>query len=384
MRRVLIGLCGGIALYKMPDLVRSLTKKGYEVRTVMTPFARKFVGELTFRTLAKEAYTDEDWERKPLLHVELARWAEAFLIAPLTANTLSKLALGIADNLLTTTALAYGKPMLLAPAMNAVMLRSKPVQENLKKLKETGHLIVEPERGLLACEEEGEGKLASVERLEDWIEWALNPKPLKGKKVLVTAGATREYLDPVRYLSNESSGKMGFSLARVARWLGAEVEVVAGFTEVPPPPEVKVHRVKSALEMLELLKKLFPSFDWLVMNAAVADFRPAESYSSKIKKRKSLTLKLVKNPDLLSELAPLKGERKVVGFALETEDLLKNAREKLKKKNLDAVVANPPAVMGGESFEGYLITREEVVPLSAPDKLSASRLLFEHLLRLFD
>ncbi|NPB07163.1 MAG: bifunctional phosphopantothenoylcysteine decarboxylase/phosphopantothenate--cysteine ligase CoaBC, partial [Aquificae bacterium] len=352
-----------------------LKKRGYAVTVVTSPAAEKFVTKLTFKTLADEAYAEDDWQERPLLHVELARAADAFLIAPLTANTLAKLAHGLADNLLTATALAHHKPLLLAPAMNATMLAAPPTQENLKKLTSYGHEIVKPEEGLLACNEYGEGKLASTERLLLAVERALHPKPLKGKKVLVTGGATREYLDPVRYLSNDSSGRMASALARAAYLLGASVELILGHASVPPPEGLPITRVTTAEQMRRALLERFPEADLVIMNAAVADFRPAETYRNKLKKSDELTVKLVKNPDLLEELGKLKTRQKLVGFALETERLLENAYEKLKKKNLDAVVANPASVMGSERFEGYLITRNERLFLKGPKEQVALELL---------
>jgi len=375
-RRILIGITGGIAAYKVAQLVRELRREKAEVKVLMTPFSERFVGKLTFETLSgNRVYSD--WEDSPLLHIDLARWAEAFLIAPCTVNTLSKIALGIGDNLLTTTALAYSGRLLIAPAANTVMYKNPAVQENLCRLKERGVLVVEPESGTLACEEEGEGRLAAGERLLNFIIRALYPKPLEGRRVLITCGATREYLDPVRFISNDSSGEMGFSLARVAWWMGAEVKVIAAFTTAPEPPEVEIERVVSSEDMRRAVLRSFESSDVVIMNAAVADFRPQRVSERKIKKRNTLILRLEKNPDILEELGRRKGKQLVVGFALESEDLLENAKQKLERKNLDLIVANPTDVMGAGHHRGYLITADRTVEFSFSTKLESAEFILK-------
>ncbi|HIP43052.1 MAG TPA: bifunctional phosphopantothenoylcysteine decarboxylase/phosphopantothenate--cysteine ligase CoaBC [Aquifex aeolicus] len=384
MANVLIGICGGIASYKVCDLIRDLKREGYNVKTILTPFAEKFLSPMTFETLSgNKSYTDKDWPKEPLAHINLARWADAFLIAPTTANTISKIACGIADNLLTTTVLAYGKALIVAPAMNTVMYKAPQVQENLNKLKEIGHIVVEPEFGVLACEEVGEGKLASKERLIDWIYYYLEEKGLKGKKVLITCGATKEYIDPVRFISNESSGEMGFSLAKICRWKGAQVKVIAGFTTAQEPPEIEIKRVKTAEEMR---KKVLENFDWsdiVIMNAAVSDFKPVKTESKKIKKKERITLELVKNVDILEELGKIKERKILVGFALESERLIEHAREKLIRKNLDLIVANPAEVMGTKHHKGFLITKEEIKEFSFSSKLESARFIVEYLVGKF-
>ena len=370
-KRILLGITGGIAAYKAALLLRELRKLGAQVKVLMTPFATQFVGKLTFETLSgSEVFVD--WSEDSLAHINLARWAEVFLIAPCTVNTLSKIALGIGDNLLTTTVLAYKGPLLLAPAANTVMYKNPAIQENIRKLKGRGAVVIEPEFGILACEEEGEGKLASEGRIVDWILWSLHPKPLEGKKVLITCGATREYIDPVRFISNDSSGEMGFSLARTARWLGAEVKVIAGFTTAEEPPEVEVIRVVSTEDMLKETLNAFEGADIVVMNAAVADFRPKLRSDRKIKKGEALTLELEKNPDILEELGRRKKGQFLVGFALESENLLQNAREKLRRKNLDLIVANPVEVMGSSHHRGYLLREDSVEGFEFESKLESA------------
>jgi phosphopantothenoylcysteine decarboxylase/phosphopantothenate--cysteine ligase len=379
-RRVLLGVTGGIAVYKVCDLIRDLRRDGFEVRVLMTPFAERFVGRVTLETLSGGRVLT-DWEDDPLAHINLARWAEVFLIAPCTVNTLSKIALGIGDNLLTTTVLAYRGPLLLAPAANTVMWKNPAVQENVKRLKERGVLVIEPEFGVLACEEEGEGRLAGTARLLDWVLYALSPKRLKGRKVLITCGATREYLDPVRFISNEASGQMGFSLARVFRWEGAYVKVIAGFTTAEAPPEVEVVRVKTSEEMRREVLRVFEEFDLIVMNAAVSDFKPKRTEKSKIKRRGSLKLELERTEDILAELGRRKGKRVLVGFALETENLLENARKKLREKNLDLVVANPREVIGSDHHRGFIVTPEGYEEFSFPSKLESARFIVERIIK---
>ncbi|MCS7308261.1 MAG: bifunctional phosphopantothenoylcysteine decarboxylase/phosphopantothenate--cysteine ligase CoaBC, partial [Aquificaceae bacterium] len=226
MANILLGVSSSIAIYKACELTRELRKAGHRVRVVLSPFSERFISRLTFEALSGEkAYAD--WEDDPLLHINLPRWSDLFLIAPCSVNTLSKIALGIGDNLLTTCALSHKGTLMLAPAGNVEMFKNPAVQENLKRLRHSGVLIIEPEEGKLLCEEEGQGRLASIDRLLDWVEYALRPKPLSSKKVLITVGATREFLDGVRFISNLSSGAMGFSLARAFRWYGAQVKVIA-------------------------------------------------------------------------------------------------------------------------------------------------------------
>ncbi len=375
-KKILIGITGGIAAYKVAQLVRDLKKAGVKVRVLMTPFAEKFVGKLTFETLSgNKVYTN--WEDDPLVHINLARWADLFLIAPCTVNTLSKIALGIGDNLLTTTVLAYSGKLLIAPAANTVMYKNPAVQENLQKLKNRGVIVIEPEWGVLACEEEGEGKLASNERLIDWIHYALFPKKLEGKKVLITCGSTREYIDPVRFISNDSSGEMGFSLARVVRWQGADVKVVAGFTVASEPSEVDIKRVRTSEEMMKAVLEEFESSDVVIMNAAVADYRPAEISKHKIKKTEKLTLELEKTQDILEELGKRKTHQVLIGFALESENLVENAKEKLKRKNLDIIIANPVDVMGSKYHRGYLITKDKVKEFEFQTKIESAQFIVD-------
>ncbi len=383
MAKILLGVSSSIAIYKACELVRELIKSGHEVKVVMSPFSERFISRLTFEALSgNKAYVD--WEDDPLLHINLPRWSDLFVIAPCSINTLSKIALGIGDNLLTTCALSHKGKLLLAPAGNVEMYKNPAVQENIKRLRERGVILVEPEEGRLICQEEGQGRLASIQRLLDWIEYALRPKPLEGKRVLITAGATREFIDNVRFISNLSSGLMGFSLARVFRWYGAQVKVIAGFTTAEEPPEVEIVRVLSAKEMYEKVMDLKDWADIIVMNSAVADYRPLETYEGKLKKQERLTLELVKNPDILAELGRLKKDYVLIGFALEErQKLQENALKKLQDKNLDVIVANPLESMGSEQYEGIILFKEgKAINLKASNKLQASELMVKELVKI--
>ncbi len=383
MAKILLGVSSSIAIYKACELVRELIKSGHEVKVVMSPFSERFISRLTFEALSgNKAYVD--WEDDPLLHINLPRWSDLFVIAPCSINTLSKIALGIGDNLLTTCALSHKGKLLLAPAGNVEMYKNPAVQENIKRLRERGVILVEPEEGRLICQEEGQGRLASIQRLLDWIEYALRPKPLEGKRVLITAGATREFIDSVRFISNLSSGLMGFSLARVFRWYGAQVKVIAGFTTAEEPPEVEIVRVLSTREMYEKVMDLKDWADIIVMNSAVADYRPLETYEGKLKKQERLTLELVKNPDILAELGRLKKDYVLVGFALEErQKLQENALKKLQDKNLDVIVANPLESMGSEQYEGIILFKEgKAIDLKASNKLQASELMVKELVKI--
>ncbi|NPB05694.1 MAG: bifunctional phosphopantothenoylcysteine decarboxylase/phosphopantothenate--cysteine ligase CoaBC [Aquificae bacterium] len=373
-RKILVGISGGIAAYKVYDLVRTLVKEGASVRTVLTPSALDFVSPLVLATLtgSKPFYRWD--EESPLAHVELAKWADAFLVAPATVNTISKLALGLADNPLTAAWSAFAGPKLVAPAANTVMLQNPAVRNHLETLRRWGVEVIPPDRGLLACGDEGEGKLADVDLIRDHLVRALSPKPLKGKKVLVTLGATREYLDPVRFISNGSSGKMGLALAKAVFYLGGEPLVVAADAKVSVPERFLVRRVETAGEMLEACLELFDGVDAVLMNAAVSDYRFSKRFDKKLKKsQKRLTVELEPTPDVLAELGKRKKRQKLVGFAVESENLEENALKKLKKKNLDAIVVNPVSVMGSDRYEGTIIFADgRKKELKAPSKEEAA------------
>ena len=343
-KEIVLGVTGGIAAYKAVELLRLLTKAGANVHVIMTRSAEEFVTPLTFQTLSMNPVSTSIFNlisEREIGHITRADRADLFIIAPATANLVGKLAGGIADDMLTTTVMATKAPVLIAPAMNVNMYQNLLYQENEAKLKRHGYLFVEPAKGLLACGWEGEGKLQEPQVIFEEAVSALTPKDLKGEHLLVTAGPTREELDPVRYLSNYSSGKMGYAIARAARRRGAEVVLVTGPTCLDAPWGVDTVAVESAEEMREAVLARVDASTLIIKAAAVADFRPRLRSVEKIKKNGApVALDLVKNPDILGELGRIKGERVLVGFAAETESLLENAAKKLAEKNLDLVVAN--------------------------------------------
>lgn len=349
-KEIVLGVTGGIAAYKAVELVRLLTKAGANVHVIMTEGAMEFVTPLTFQTLSMNPVSTSLFNlisEREIGHISLADRADLLIIAPATANVVGKLANGIADDMLTTTVMASKAPLLIAPAMNVNMYQNPAYKENEARLKGRGVLFVEPARGLLACGWEGEGKLQEPAVIFEEALSALAPKDLVGEKVLVTAGPTREEIDPIRFISNYSSGKMGYAIARAARRRGAEVTLVTGPTCLAEPHGVAVVSVVSAAEMREAVLAKAVGSTIVIKAAAVADYRPAQRADAKIKKSTApLTLKLVKNPDILDELGKMKGERLLVGFAAETGDLLENAGKKLIEKNLDMVVANDVSQAG--------------------------------------
>lgn len=342
-KKILIGITGGIASYKIYELIRLFIKAGADVKTVLTSSALEFVNKTTLRTLTKnEVYCEQfdvaEWKPE---HINLADSSDLFLIAPATANTISKIANGICDNLLTSLACAFSKRIVFAPAMNCNMWQNKFVQENINKLEQNNYYIIPPETGFLACGYEGQGRMANIEKIYETVSsFLLNNQPLKNKKVLVTAGGTKEAIDPVRYIGNHSSGKMGIAIADKAHELGAEVTLIS---TVKTNKNYKVIEVLTALEMLEHTQNEFVNSDILIMAAAVADYRPVITAENKIKKTQSdnLVVELIKNPDILKEIATIKKENQtVIGFCAETENLINNAVSKLNNKKLDFIIAN--------------------------------------------
>ena len=347
-RRILVGVTGGIAAYKAPELVRALRRAGHAVRCALTPAATEFVTPLVLQTLTGEAVrTDlfDPGEEGAIDHIALADWAELFVVAPATANTLAKLAQGLANDLVSTVALATRAPLLLAPAMNVNMWRHPATQRNLAVLRERGAHVVGPEVGELACGWEGEGRMSDPEVIAAEAGLVLGSNGLASEVVLVTAGGTRERIDLARFLGNRSSGKMGFAVAAEAACRGAEVVLVAGPVALPTPPGVRRVDVESALEMREAVLAELPRATIVVKAAAVADFRPVEAAGRKLKKEDlpegaGLTLELERTPDILAEICRDKGRRVVVGFAAESHDVIEAARRKLARKGCDLLVAN--------------------------------------------
>ncbi len=342
-KKILLGITGSIAAYKSVEILRLLQKKGAEVRVAMTPSAAKFIAPLTFETLTGHSVFIENVPEREceIRHTTLSAWADLLLIAPATANTIAKIACGIADTSVTELALCCQKGI-ICPAMNVRMFENLITQENFRKLKSLGWEIVEPESGYLACGEEGKGRLADVEDIVDAVSYWFMPKTLKGKKVVVTAGATREYIDPVRFISNPSSGKMGFALAKAAKGFGADVVLITGKTHLKTPYGVKRINVETVEEMFNAVMKEVKDADIYISSAAVGDFKPAHCSSEKIKKTKDkLTLELVRTQDILKAVGKSKKEGQlVIGFAAETENEIENAKEKMKRKNLDGIVVN--------------------------------------------
>ena len=343
-KEIILGVTGGIAVYKAVELLRLLVKGGGDVHVIMTRAATEFVTPLTFQTLSGNPVHLELFNlisEQEIGHISLAERADLFIVAPATANCIGKLACGIADDLLTTTIMATKAPVLIAPAMNVNMYQNPIYRENEERLKSHGYLFVPPACGMLACGYEGEGKLQAPEVILEEAVAALTPKRLAGERILVTAGPTLEEIDPVRFISNHSSGKMGYAIARQARLRGAQVTLVTGPTALTPPHGVDVIRVQSAKEMREAVQGCLEQTDVVIKAAAVADYRPKARFGDKVKKTQaSFAIELEKNPDILAELGAIKGGRLLVGFAAETQDLLENATAKLNAKNLDLVVAN--------------------------------------------
>jgi len=363
MANVVLGVTGSIAAYRAADLARELMRGGCTVRVCLTPAAEKFVTRVLFESLTGQpclVWAFDEPEAGRMAHIDWARQADLLVIAPATANILNKIATGVADDMLSTIALAYTGPMLVAPAMNPAMLANETTQASLRRLVSRGVEVVQPAEGEVACGEHGQGKLASVPEIAaaamSLIGWT---RRLEGRRVLITSGPTREPIDSVRFLSNRSSGKMGAALAKAALWMGADVTVVTGPAAVPPPLGAKVVRVETALDMLAAASREAPTADLILGVAAVADYRAAEQHPGKMRRtEEDLVLRLVPNPDVVAELGRLaKPDAVLVGFAAEPTDDLAAARAKLERKGLHFIAANDvsQAGIGFESDENELV-----------------------------
>ena len=345
-KKVLLGVTGGIAAYKAPDLVRRLREQGAEVRVVLTAAAARFVTPLTFQAVSGHPVRSSLWDEAAeaaMGHIELARWADQVLVAPATADFLARLAAGMADDLLTTLCLATGAPVALAPAMNRLMWENAATQDNVATLQARGLRLLGPGTGDQACGETGEGRMLEPAEIAAALADSATTSagPLSGHKLVITAGPTREALDPVRYLTNRSSGKMGYAVAAAAARMGAEVTLVSGPVELAPPPGVRLAQVETAAQMRDAVQDALPGADIFICAAAIADYRPANPAARKIKKgAKEMTLELLRNPDILAEVAAASPRPFVVGFAAETNDVEENARLKLEAKSLDLIAAN--------------------------------------------
>lgn len=349
-KNILLGVTGGIACYKSVEVASRLKKLGCNVRVVMTKSATEFVSPRTFQEITKNPVAVEmfgDAANFNVAHITLADFADLFLVVPATANFLAKAAHGIADDLLTTTFLAVTAPVIVAPSMNTNMLNNPATQANIKILESRGIKILESATGELACGVVGKGRLPEPVEICDYVKNFFVDKSLIGKKILVTAGGTIENIDPVRYIGNRSSGKMGYEIAKSAVNHGAEVILISGKAEVTPPKNLKFIQVESAEEMREKVLSEFETVDAVIMSAAVADYRVKSISAQKIKKSaESFSIELVKNPDILKELGALKKNQILIGFAAETENLLEYANKKLVEKNLDMIVANNVSIKG--------------------------------------
>ena len=391
-KTVVLGVTGGIAAYKACDLVSRLRKKNIQIHVIMTSHACEFVKPLTFEVLSgARAVTDQfnrdfPWEVE---HITLAKAADVFAVVPATANILGKYAHGIADDMLSTTLLATRAPVLFAPAMNTAMYENPAVQENIATLKERGCLFVEPATGLLACGDTGRGKLADVDVIEQAIYDALTEKDMQGMHVTVTAGPTREALDPVRFLSNHSTGKMGYAIARNAKMRGASVTLISGPVALPAVDGVEMVPVTSACDMRQAVMDVLPKSDFVIKAAAVGDYRPVDYADDKIKKKEDdMSVSLVRNPDILAEIGEKRRDDQVIcGFSMETRDLVENSTKKLKKKNCDVIVANNLKVAGagfaGDTNVVTLLYRDGTrEPLELMGKGDVANILLDRLLAL--
>lgn len=389
---VLVGVTGCIAAYKACELVRALQKRGYRVKVVMTENATRFVGATTFKALTREPVAVSLFDTSAAIHhISLAEEADVFVVAPATANVIAKIAQGGADDLLTTTALATRAPLIVAPAMNVHMWDAEPTRENIATLESRGVTIVAPGTGMLACGYEGAGRLAEVSAIEEAVVASVERAgSLRGKQVLVTAGPTHEPIDPVRYIANRSSGKMGYAIAAEALRRGAEVTLVSGPTSLTPPFGVRFVSVQTASEMLRAATEAFGTTDVAVFSAAVADWRVAEVATDKMKKGDGCApvLEFVANPDILATLAAEKGERYVVGFAAETSDVTENARAKLVSKNADLIVGNdvsdPSIGFGTDHNRVWLVDGSDISELPPGPKVGIASLLWDRIVEDLD
>ena len=389
-KTVVLGVTGGIAAYKMPNVARMLKKMHCNVHVIMTQNATNFITATTFETLTGNKCLIDTFDRNfefSVEHVAIAKQADLVLIAPATANVIGKIAGGIADDMLTTTVMACTCKILIAPAMNHNMYHNSIVQENIEKLKRHGYEIIDPVCGMLANGDTGDGKLPSEETLVSYVVRELaHEKDLHGKKVLVTAGPTQEAIDPVRYITNHSTGKMGYALAEAAMLRGAEVTLISGPTAIEPPMFVNVIPIISAQEMFEKVATNATENDIIIKPAAVADYRPKEVCDEKIKKSDHDTeIELERTTDILAYLGKNKGKTFLCGFSMETENMLENSRRKLDKKNLDMIVANnlkdKGAGFGVDTNLITIITRDRELQLELMSKQDAANCILDEIIR---
>lgn len=393
-KKIVLGVTGGIAVYKAVDLVSRLRKQGAEVRVIMTEHAQKFVAPLTFKEISGNKVATSMWESNQefnVEHITLANWADAFLVAPATANILAKMACGIADDLLSTTLLAAQAPIIVCPAMNTGMYENPITQDNIKKLADFGVTVMPPAVGVLACGTSGAGRLPEPQQIVEFVSsfFAKREGDLRGLKVLVTAAGTREPIDPVRFVGNRSSGKMGYAVAQMAAERGAEVLLISGPSALAIPANVKAIKVETTNEMLEACLDAYDKVDIVIKAAAVADYRPRDVADQKIKKKTddALTVVMDKNPDILKTLGSKKTHQVLIGFAAETQNLLANASEKIIKKNLDMIVANDVTAAGAgfntdTNIVKLLYPNGEVLALEQMPKVAVANVILDQALKL--
>ena len=386
-KHILLCVTGGIAAYKAAEIIRLFKTSGANIRVLMTEAAQEFITPLTMQALSgNQVHTDllDTKAEAAMGHIELAKWSDIILIAPCSANSIARLASGKGDDLMTAVCLAAECKIYFAPAMNQAMWSDSRTQENFKKLINNNFISIGPDSGEQACGDEGFGRMSEPQQIIDQIASSFSQGLLAGKKILITAGPTREKIDPVRYISNRSSGKMGFSIAEAARDAGGLVSIISGPVNLETPNEVDRINVESADEMLKEVDKAINNFDLFISTAAVSDFKPEEYENQKIKKQKkanNLNLELIKNQDILKSVSENKGDLKVIGFAAETQNIIENAKKKLKEKNLDLIIANDVSddSIGFDSDENevYLITKKIEKKISKISKKKLSRNIIE-------
>lgn len=393
-KKIVLGVTGGIAVYKAVDLVSRLRKQGAEVRVIMTEHSQEFVTPLTFKEISGNKVATSMWAANQefnVEHIALANWADVFVVAPATANILAKMACGIADDLLSTTLLAAQAPIIVCPAMNTGMYENPVTQNNIKKLEEYGVTVMPAASGHLACGTSGAGRLPEPAQIVEFIDgfFAKRDGDMRGLKVLVTAAGTREPIDPVRFVGNRSSGKMGYAVAQMAAERGADVLLVTGPSALTVPANVHAVKVETTGEMLKACLDAYDDVDIVIKAAAVADYRPRDVADQKIKKKTddALTVVMDKNPDILKELGSRKTHQILVGFAAETQNLLDNAREKIVKKNLDMIVANDVTAAGAgfnadTNIVKFLFPNGEVRELEQMPKRQVARQLLDTVMEL--
>lgn len=389
-KNVVLGITGSIAAYKMANVASTLVKKGCNVQVIMTKNAENFINPITFEELTKNKCITDTFDRNfqyNVAHISIADSADAFMIAPATANIIGKITGGIADDMLSTTIMAAKCPKIIAPAMNTNMFENPVVKDNIEKLKHYGFTVIPPAKGRLACGTTGSGKLPDESVLIDYLDVALSDKKdFKGKKVLVTAGPTQESIDPVRYITNHSSGKMGYAVAKAAMLRGADVTLVSGPVNVAPVPFVKTINVISAQEMFDAVTSLSSENQIIIKAAAVADYRPANVYEHKVKKSSDVSsINLEKTKDILKYLGEHKSKNQIIcGFSMETENIIENSKKKLVNKNLDMIVCNNLNEEGSgfqtDTNKVTIIDKNQITPL---DLMSKSEVAEEILDRIF-